>query len=72
MRSLEFEPRKDSPFLRFGQNLLDAIGQEPHKLPNVFSFFKPEYKPAGRIASAGLVSPESQGKSKLFSTCSTQ
>jgi hypothetical protein len=38
-----------------------AIGQEAHKLPSVFSFFRPEYRPPGRITSAGLVSPESQG-----------
>ena len=71
MRSLEFKSNKRYPFLNLGQNLLDSIGQEPHKLPNVFSFFKPEYKPAGTIASAGLASPESQGKCKLFITYST-
>jgi hypothetical protein len=61
MRSLEFKPRADAPFIRFGNDIMDAIGQEAHKLPNVFSFFRPEYKPPGRITSAGLVSPESQG-----------
>jgi len=60
MRALEYEPSLRSPFLRLGKNLQDAIGQECHKLPNVFSFFKPEYAPAGKIASAGLVSPEAQ------------
>lgn len=65
MRALEYEPSSRSPFLRLGKNLQDAIGQEAHKLPSVFSFFKPEYAPAGKIASAGLVSPEAQGTSKL-------
>jgi len=60
MRSLEFKSNESNPFLKLGQNLLVSIGQEPHRLPTVFSFFKPEYKPAGRIASAGLASPESQ------------
>lgn len=62
MRSLEFEARSDNPFLRFGMDVQDAIGQSPHKISSVFSFFRPEYKPSGRIAYAGLVSPESQGK----------
>jgi hypothetical protein len=86
MRSLEFKPRSDAPFLEFGLDIMEvmrriqefhmnveisashlllspfqAIGQEAHKLPSVFSFFRPEYRPPGRITSAGFVSPESQG-----------
>ena len=66
MRSLEFEASKRSPFVRVGRNLLGAMGQEAHKLPNVFSFFKPEYRPPGQIAAASLVAPESQGKAKVL------
>jgi len=66
MRSLEFKTRVDSPFLRFGRDIMEAIGQEAHKLPSVFSFFRPEYRPGGRIASAGLASPESQGLFLIF------
>ncbi len=39
---------------------LDAkIGQSPHYLPSVFSFFLPEFAPPGVIAQASLVAPES-------------
>lgn len=47
MRSLEFEADADKPFVRFGTNLQDDIGQEPHSFPTVFSFFLPEFSPAG-------------------------
>lgn len=48
MRSLEFEATADSPLIRAGRDLQSAIGQEPHKYPSVFSFFKPEFQPAGK------------------------
>jgi hypothetical protein len=35
--------------LTVGSDLLGLIGQQSHKLPNVFSFFKPEYQPAGQL-----------------------
>jgi len=60
MRSLEFQASKQSPLVRFKRDLQDFIGQEPYKLPSVFSFFKPEYRPSGQIASAGLSAPEAQ------------
>lgn len=62
MRSLELQTSPESPYIRFGEDIQDMIGQEAHKLPNVFSFFKPEYTPAGGLSSAGLVSPEAQGE----------
>ena len=34
-------------------------GQGPYRAPSVFSFFQPEFAPAGSISNAGLVSPES-------------
>lgn len=64
MRSLEFKPSTESPFVRTDLDLQAAIGQEAHQAPSVFSFFRPEYRPAGRITSASLVSPESQGKAR--------
>lgn len=51
MRSMEFKPSEDSPFVRFSQNLQDLVGQQPHKLPSVFSFFLPEYTPSGKNGS---------------------
>jgi hypothetical protein len=62
MRSLEFKNVPQAPFIRFDKDLQDMIGQEVHKSPSVFSYFKPEFQPSGRINSAKLVSPESQSK----------
>jgi uncharacterized protein (DUF1800 family) len=39
-------------------NLKSIIGQSPHDLPSVFSFFLPEYAPPGVVAKASLVAPE--------------
>lgn len=36
------------------------LGQSPLLAPSVFNFFTPGYKPAGPVASAGLVAPEFQ------------
>lgn len=62
MRSLEVQVSPKAPFVSFGEDLQDTIGQEAHRLPNVFSFFRPEYTPAGGVSTAGLVAPEAQGK----------
>ena len=47
LRSLGFEATKDNPLLTVNLDLQGLIGQQSHKLPNVFSFFKSEYQPAG-------------------------
>ena len=47
MRSLEFELKPEYYFVDMGYKLGDLIGQAPHELPTVFSFFLPEYKPSG-------------------------
>lgn len=61
MRSLEYEPTERYPYARIDANLQEAIGQESHRLPSVFSFFRPEYSAAGKISTSGLVAPETQG-----------
>ena len=60
IRSLDYAPTISQQLLGTKRDLQDFIGQEPHKLPNVFSFFKPEFQPVGAIQRAGLVSPEFQ------------
>jgi hypothetical protein len=60
MRSLEFEADIDQPLLRFRADFQDLIGQEPHKIPGVFSYFKPHHRPAGHVTAANLYAPESQ------------
>ena len=47
MRSLEFALKPDNHFIKLRPELDDLIGQAPHEIPTVFSFFLPEYKPAG-------------------------
>ena len=54
MRSLEFELKEEKYFIRLKSELHDLIGQAPHELPTVFSFFLPEHKPAGECCLAFL------------------
>ena len=58
MRSLKFAP-KDGREIELTK-LTTATGMQAYHSPTVFSFFLPEYEPDGAVASAGLVSPESQ------------
>ncbi len=39
-------------------NLQPFVGQGPHDMPSVFSFFLPEYAPPGILSQASLVAPE--------------
>jgi uncharacterized protein (DUF1800 family) len=38
----------------------NGLGQSPLLAPSVFNFFSPNFRPAGKIAAAGLVAPEFQ------------
>ncbi len=38
----------------------NGLGQSPLLSPSVFNFFSPNFRPAGKIAAAGLVAPEFQ------------
>jgi uncharacterized protein (DUF1501 family) len=60
LRSLEFELHDRAAFVDFDSSISQKIGQMAHDLPNVFSFFLPEYEPAGPVAQASLVAPEAQ------------
>lgn len=46
-KSLTYLADDDRPFVDFFANLQDMLGQEPHQIPSVFSYFLPEYKSAG-------------------------
>jgi len=59
MRAMEFEPFPEWPEVAL-EVVNDKVGQCPHELPGVFSFFLPEYSPPGPIGDAMLVSPETQ------------
>jgi len=60
MRSLKYKGDDDFPLVRYGTDLVDSIGQQAHSFPSVFSFFLPEYAPAGALNDAGMVCPECQ------------
>ena len=47
MKSLEFRAKADRKYVDLVKHLIDLIGQEPHALPDVFSFFLPEFQPKG-------------------------
>lgn len=57
LRANEFEQSDAAPELRL-YGLQKRIGQGPHSIPNVFSFFLPEYSSPGLIKAASLKSPE--------------
>ena len=58
-RSMEAVYTSPSGWNKYKFSALRSIGQYPYGSPDVFSFFLPEYAPAGVIESAGLVAPES-------------
>lgn len=51
-KSLAYKGDDDRPFVEFRKDLRDTIGEEPHKLPSVFSFFLPEYESSGKVRVA--------------------
>ncbi len=55
MRSMEFVSL--APITMLG-GMYNKIGQEAHNFDSVFSFFRPDFRPHGRVGNAGLVSPE--------------
>ena len=48
MRASEYKTDSDNPFVRFNADLIDTIGEEPHNIPTVFSFFGPTYVSPGK------------------------
>lgn len=56
LRSMEYVQTSNDFFSL--HNLYASIGQEPHNLPSVFSFFLPGYEPPGVLSRASLVAPE--------------
>jgi uncharacterized protein (DUF1501 family) len=58
LRALDFYSSPSVKEVTF-EDLQNSIGQMPHSIPNVFSFFLPDYA-SGKIKAASLVSPESQ------------
>eukprot|EP01043_Picozoa_sp_COSAG02_P000106 COSAG02_NODE_2_length_75708_cov_87.013953_9_plen_2901_part_00 len=55
-RAMEYQ----SPYEISMEGLRNKIGQEPYNSPSVFNFYSPTYSPTGKVADAGLVSPEAE------------
>ena len=47
MRALEYKRDSGDYFAEFNDDLITKIGQAPYALPDVFSFFLPEFVPRG-------------------------
>jgi uncharacterized protein (DUF1501 family) len=60
MRALEFELYDGAGFMDLDIEFDLKIGQMAHAIPNVFSFFLPEFSPSGPVSLASLVAPEAQ------------
>ena len=58
MRSLEYKPKHGREVEL--SSVSSQTGMQAYESPSVFSFFLPEFEPDGPVASAGLVSPESE------------
>jgi len=56
LRAMEYRPLASRELELVG--LPNSLGMQAFESPSVFSFFLPEYRPAGAIAAVGLVSPE--------------
>jgi len=59
MRSMEFKLTAE-PLVDFRGDIEDNLGQMAYAIPDVFSFFLPEYSLPGPVARASLVAPEGQ------------
>ena len=60
LRSMDVKYTSPEGYRKFRKISSNTIGQAPYNAPSVFSFFLPEYAPAGIIEQASLVAPESQ------------
>ena len=58
MRSLEVTVPRGSEFEP--NELAFLFAEEPHRQPNVFNYFRPEFSPPGPVANARLVAPEAE------------
>ena len=56
MRSMQYSQTSAENVALYGAKNL--IGQMAYELPNVFSFFLPDFSPSGPISRADLVAPE--------------
>jgi len=59
---MEIQPDNTKQLIEFGydKSLREMIGQEAYEIQTVFSYFLPDFEPAGLFEKASLVAPEAQ------------
>ncbi|TAG26457.1 MAG: DUF1800 domain-containing protein [Burkholderiales bacterium] len=60
LRALNAKSANGRNSIHYLESADNGLGQSPLLSPSVFNFFSPNFRPAGKIAAAGLVAPEFQ------------
>jgi uncharacterized protein (DUF1800 family) len=60
LRGLDAKAANGRNSIHYLESADNGLGQSPLLSPSVFNFFSPHFRPAGKIAQAGLVAPEFQ------------
>jgi uncharacterized protein (DUF1800 family) len=60
LRALDAKAANGRNAIHYLESADNGLGQSPLLSPSVFNFFSPNFRPAGKIAQAGLVAPEFQ------------
>jgi uncharacterized protein (DUF1800 family) len=60
LRALDAKSPSGRNAIHYLESADNGLGQSPLLSPSVFNFFLPNFRPAGKIAQAGLVAPEFQ------------
>jgi uncharacterized protein (DUF1800 family) len=60
LRALNAKAASGRNAIHYLESADNGLGQSPLLSPSVFNFFSPNFRPAGSIATAGLVAPEFQ------------
>ncbi|MBS7807887.1 DUF1800 domain-containing protein [Variovorax sp. PCZ-1] len=60
LRALNAKADNGRNAIHYLESADNGLGQSPLLSPSVFNFFSPNFRPAGKIAAAGLVAPEFQ------------
>jgi len=60
LRALNAKADNGRNSIHYLESADNGLGQSPLLSPSVFNFFSPNFRPAGKIAAAGMVAPEFQ------------
>jgi uncharacterized protein (DUF1800 family) len=60
LRGLDAKAENGRNAIHYLESADNGLGQSPLLSPSVFNFYSPNFRPAGKIAQAGLVAPEFQ------------